>query len=78
MTNTDDITYTWNQKYNTNELIHETETDSQTQRTDLCCPGEKEETGALESAHANGCATIVQHREEQPISSDKPAIYTTE
>ena len=24
-----DITYMWNLKYNTNELIHETETDSQ-------------------------------------------------
>ena len=25
----------WNLKYNTNELIYETETDSQTQKTDL-------------------------------------------
>ena len=25
-----DITYIWNLKYDTNELIHETETDSQT------------------------------------------------
>ena len=25
-----DITYTWNLKYDTNELIYETETDSQT------------------------------------------------
>ena len=29
------MTYTWNLKYDTNELIQETETDSQTQRTDL-------------------------------------------
>ena len=29
------ITYMWNLKYDTNELIYETETDSQTQRTDL-------------------------------------------
>ena len=28
-------TYMWNLKYNTNEHIYETETDSQTQRTDL-------------------------------------------
>ena len=28
-----------NLKYDTNELIHETETDSQTERTDLCLPG---------------------------------------
>ena len=30
-----DITYMWNPKYGTNELICETEKDSQTQRTDL-------------------------------------------
>ena len=29
------ITYMWNLKYDTNELIYETETDSQTYRTDL-------------------------------------------
>ena len=28
----------WNLKYDTNDLIHETETDSQTQRTDLWLP----------------------------------------
>ena len=33
-----DITYMWNLKYDTNELIHGTETDSQTQRTDLWLP----------------------------------------
>ena len=31
-----DITYVWNVKYDTNELIYEAETDSQRQRTDLC------------------------------------------
>ena len=30
-----DITYMWNLKYGTNEPIYETETDSQTERTDL-------------------------------------------
>ena len=30
-----DITYTWNIRYGTNELIYETGTDSQTQRADL-------------------------------------------
>ena len=29
----------WNLKYDTNELIYKTETDSQTQRTDLGLPG---------------------------------------
>ena len=33
-----DITYMWNLKYDTNELIYEKETDSQTQRTDLWLP----------------------------------------
>ena len=33
-----DITYMWNLKYDTNEHIYETETDSQTQRTDLWLP----------------------------------------
>ena len=32
------ITYMWNPKYNTNELIYETDTDLQTQRTDLWSP----------------------------------------
>ena len=32
----------WNLKYDTNELIYETETDSQTERTDLWLPGGRE------------------------------------
>ena len=32
------MTYVWNLKYDTNEHIYETETDSQTQRTDLWLP----------------------------------------
>ena len=38
-----DITYMWNLKYNTNEHIYETETDSQTWRTDLWLPRRSEE-----------------------------------
>ena len=34
-----DITYMWNLKYDTNELIYETETDSQTLRT--ACSGQE-------------------------------------
>ena len=30
-----DITYMWNLKYDTNELIYKTETDSQTSKTSL-------------------------------------------
>ena len=33
-----DITYMWNLKYDTNEHIYETETDSQIQSTDLWLP----------------------------------------
>ena len=33
-----DITYMWNLKYGTNELIYETEIDSQTYRTELWLP----------------------------------------
>ena len=33
-----DITYIWNLKYDTNEPIYETETDSRTQRTDFWLP----------------------------------------
>ena len=45
------ISYTftpmWNLKYDTNELIYETETDSQTQRTDLWLPGGGLEEGCI-------------------------------
>ena len=34
----DDITYMWNLNYGTNEPIYKTETDSQTQRTELWLP----------------------------------------
>ena len=32
------ITYMWNLKYDTNEPVYETETDSRTERTDWCLP----------------------------------------
>ena len=34
-------------------------------REETCgCPDEKEEIGTLELVRANGCATVVKHREE--------------
>ena len=49
--------YTWNLKYDTNEPIYKTETDSQTQRTDLCLPKRTGEgvgsTGSLGLVDAN-------------------------
>ena len=46
----------WNLKYDSNELIYKTETDSQTQRTDLWLPrgrGREGWTGRLGLADAN-------------------------
>ena len=40
-----DITYIWNLKYGTNETIYKTESDSQTQRTDLWLPRGREWDG---------------------------------
>ena len=38
-----DITQMWNLKYGTNEPVYKTETDSQTQRSECCCQGERRE-----------------------------------
>ena len=35
-----DITYMWNLKYDTNELIYKTETDSQIQKSNMATKGE--------------------------------------
>ena len=49
-----DITYMWNPKYNTNKLIYETETNSQTYRTDLWLPrGREGQIASLGLADAN-------------------------
>jgi len=53
------ITYTWNLNYNPSELLYKTETDSQTERTDLQFPrGRGMREGGIESlglADANYC-----------------------
>ena len=48
-----DITYMWNLKYDTNEHIYETKTDSWTQRTQLGLPRRREgwRTEGLEKKH---------------------------
>ena len=43
-----DITYIWNLKYDTNEAIHETETESQTQRIDWRFRREERVGGGIE------------------------------
>ena len=53
-----DITYMWSLKYDTNQLIYKTETDSQNRRTDLWLLGEwgaegEGWVGSLGSADAN-------------------------
>ena len=40
-----DISCTWNPKYDTKELIYKTETDTQTQRTDLWLPRGRRQRG---------------------------------
>ena len=79
-----DITYMSNLKYDTNEHIYETDTDSQTQRTDLWLPrGEvrwgRERLGVWDqqmqiSIHRmdKQQGPTVQHRELYAISCDKP------
>ena len=75
-----DITYMWNLKYDTNQHIYETKTDSQIQRTDLWLPRVREgRNGSLGLAEANYVygmdklqGPTVQHRELYSISCDKP------
>ena len=38
-----DIIYKWNLKYDTNEPIYKTETDSYTQKSECCCQGVRRE-----------------------------------
>ena len=48
------ITYMWNLKYDTNEPMHKTETDSQTQTTDLWLPRQgQERSGSSGLAETN-------------------------
>ena len=52
-----DITYMWNLKYDTNEIIYETETEFRIYRTNLCLPKGRElgegRTGSLGLADVN-------------------------
>ena len=43
-----DTTFMWSLKYDTNELVHETETDSQMERTDLWLSRGKGEGGRMD------------------------------
>ena len=69
----------WNLKYDTNELIYKTETDSQTQRTDLWLP-----RGGMDWEFGiSRCKLLdkqqgptVEHRELYSISCDKPSWKT--
>ena len=73
----------WNLKYDTNEPIYETETESGTQRIDLCLSrgggwgkdglgvwDQQMQTGIYRMDKQQG--PTVQHRELQSISCDKP------
>ena len=77
-----DITYIWNLKYNTNEPMYETETDSQTQRTYLWLPREGVWLGwigrlvlvnkTIMYRMDKQKGPTVQHRELYSISCDNP------
>ena len=80
-----DITCMWNLKFGTNEPIYETETESQTQRTDLWLPSGRWDGGGMDWEFEVGrCKLVyiymmdkqqgpnVQHRELYSISCDKP------
>ena len=77
-----DITYMWNLKYGTNELIHEPETDSQTQNRLVVAKGKEEGmgwTGNVGLVDANyyiqndrQSGPTVQHKELYPVSRDRP------
>ena len=49
-----DITCTQNLKHDTNEFIYETETDSQTQRTNLWLPGARGGRGGMDQGFGLG------------------------
>ena len=75
-----DITCMWKLTQDTNKLIYETETDSQTQRTDLWLPsGRRGGEGWIECGKCKllymECeqqGPTVQHRELYSISYNKP------
>ena len=60
----------WNLKYNTNELIYETETDSQIERTDLWLPrGNGVEEGWREFGTSRGKLLYIEW-----MNNKSPAI----
>ena len=60
-----DIIYMWNLKYGTSELIYETETDSQTQRTDLQLPRGRQEGVGLTVVWGQQMQTITFRMDKQ-------------
>ena len=76
-----DITHMWNLKYDANELIHETETDSQTQRTDLWLPRGREAAKDWEFGisrwrlvYIRWINKVLLYRELYSISYSKPIM----
>ena len=74
-----DITYLWNLKYDSdiNEPIYETETDSQTQRTDWGCQEDRVREGRIGSlglADANCC---IQMDKQQGLTVERRELYST-
>ena len=68
-----DITYTWNLKYDTNELIHKTETDLQTQKINLWLP-KREGEGGINQEFGINIYTLLYTKQ----INDKDLLYNRE
>ena len=68
-----DITYIWDLKYDTNEPIYETETDSQTRRTDLLAKGEGHGRGMAQEFSVSRCKLL--HLEWMYSKSNEILLY---
>ena len=73
------ITYMWNLKYDTKTLIYETETDSQTQRTDLWFSRGKHGTGGINQKpgiNTNTLTTIYKIDNQQGPTVQHKELYS--
>ena len=72
-----DITYLWNLKYDTNEPIYETETDSQTQRTDWGCQEDRVRAGRIGSLGLAEANCFIQMDKQQGLTVERRELYST-
>ena len=63
----------WNLKYDTNEFIYKTETDLQTQKTNLQLPKEKEGRGGINQEFGISIYTVLYRKQMK----NKDLLYST-